>query len=342
MATIREVAREAGVSIATVSRILNMDDTLSVSVETKRRVFRVAEELKYVKKNSRKTVPGTGKRQSIGIVNKLDFDRELEDVYFMTVRLAVEERLTDLGYRIIHINPNSGSVYEGEGRMDGCVVIGRLDDDELEKVTGDCRKVVVVDNRFLRNDVDYVGVDLSMSIEYVMDYLYNNGHRKIAIIADKTPEELAGEKEKLDARIRGYIGYMHEKGIFDEKYFIKVPCFSNVHAYNALSDKLKNGIVPTAVISCNDSMANGAYKAIVQAGYKVGEDISVVGFNDQSTAEYMVPSLTTVRLPMKNIGYEAAELINQQLNDERDYKKVVLLKTDLIIRESSGECKEEK
>lgn len=339
MATIREVAKEAGVSIAAVSRILNMDETLSVSNETRRRVFQAADQLKYVKKSTKNSGAAEEKRPLIGIINKLDFDRELEDVYFMTVRLAIEERLTESGYRIININPNSHSDIGDDKKMEGCVVIGRLDDDEVDEALQLCDKMVIIDNRFLRNDVDYIGVDLSMAIENVMDYLYENGHRKIAIIADKTPEDLDKEREKLDARIRGYISYMHEKGIYDEELFVKVPYFSNIHAYNSLAEKLKDGVVPTAVISCNDSMANGAYKAIIESGYKIGEEISVVGFNDQSSAEYMIPSLSTVRLPMKNIGYEAVKLITERLKDERDYSKVVLLKTELVIRDSSGKCK---
>ncbi len=339
MATIREVAKKAGVSIAAVSRILNMDETLSVSNETRRRVFQAADELKYVKRSAKGGSDTEEKRPLVGIVNKLDFDRELEDVYFMTVRLAIEEKLTENGYRIMNINPSTGSVTENEGKMEGCIVIGRLDDDELLKVLKICNKVVVIDNRFLRDDVDYVGVDLGMSIEKVMDYLYDNGHRKIAIIADKTPEDLDREKEKLDARIRGYISYMHEKGIYDENLFVKVPYFSNIHAYNALKSKIDNGVIPSAVISCNDSMANGAYKAIIESGYRVGDDISVVGFNDQSSAEYMIPSLSTVRLPMKNIGYEAVKLISERLKEDREYSKVVLLKTELIVRDSCTICK---
>ncbi len=339
MATIREVAKKAGVSIAAVSRILNMDDTLSVSNETRHRVFQAADELKYVKKANKNSGAVEEKRQLIGIINKLDFDRELEDVYFMTVRLAIEEKLTEAGYRIININPNSHSDSSDDGRMAACIVIGRLEDEEIDEILKVCDKMIIIDNRFLRNDVDYVGVDLSMSIESVMDYLYENGHQKIAIIADKTPEDLKKEGEKLDARIRGYIYYMHEKGIYDENLFVKVPYFSNINAYTALKEKLNDGLVPTAVISCNDSMASGAYKAIMEAGYIIGEEISVVGFNDQSSAEYMIPSLTTVRLPMKNIGYEAVKLVTERLKDERDYSKIVLLKTELVVRDSSGENK---
>lgn len=339
MSTIREVAKKAGVSIAAVSRILNMDDTLSVSNETRRKVFQAADELKYVKRNSKGNNSLEEKRPLVGIVNRLDFDRELEDVYFMTVRLAIEERLTENGYRITHINPSAGNILGTEGKMEGCIVIGRLDDDDINAILKGCDKIVVIDNRFLRDDVDYVGVDLGSSIEKVMDYLYENGHRKIAIIADKTPDEIDKEKEKLDARIRGYISYMHEKGLYDENLFVKVPYFSNIHAYNSLKEKFDSHIVPTAVISCNDSMANGAYKAIIEAGYKVGDDISVIGFNDQSSAEYMIPSLSTVRLPMKTIGYEAVKLISERLKEDRDYSKVVLLKTELIVRDSSKICK---
>lgn len=344
MATIREVAKKAGVSIAAVSRILNMDETLSVSNETRRKVFQAADELKYVKKVSKsgKSSSKSEKRPLVGIVNKLDFDRELEDIYYMSVRLAIEEKLTENGYRILNINPNSHYEMDLEVKMDGCIILGKLEDEEIDKIYSRCKNIVIIDSRYSRGDVDYVSVDLNSAIEEVMDYLYGNGHRKIAIIADKTPEDIDREQEKLDARIRGYISYMHEKGIYDENLFIKVPYFSNVNAYNALKEKLESGIIPTAVISCNDSMATGAYKAINEMGMKIGKDISVVGFNDQSSAEYMIPSLSTVRLSMRNMGYEAVGLIKEQMTETREYKKVVLLKTELIIRESSGKVNNKK
>ena len=84
----------------------------------------------------------------MGIINRLDFDRELEDVYFMTVRLAIEERLTENGYRITHINPSTGDILGTEGKMEGCIVIGRLDDDDINAIMKNCDKIVVIDNRF--------------------------------------------------------------------------------------------------------------------------------------------------------------------------------------------------
>lgn len=340
MATIRDVAKKAGVSIAAVSRILNMDETLSVSNETKRKVFKAADDLKYVKKVSKNgnSNKRADKRPIVGIVNRLDFERELEDVYFMSVRLAIEEKLTENGFRVFNINPNSNYSIELEPRLDGCIILGKLEDEQLDELKISCDNIVIIDSRYLRPDADYVSVDLGSATEEVMDYLYGLGHRRIAIIADKTPEDIDKEKDKLDARIRGYVSYMYEKGIYDESLFIKVPYFSNINAYEALKSKMTSGIIPTAVISCNDSMATGAYKAINEAGMTIGKDISVVGFNDQSTAEYMIPSLTTVRLPMKNMGYEAVNLLKEQMMDTRDYKKVVLLKTELIIRDSTREC----
>jgi len=337
MATIREVAKKAGVSIAAVSRILNMDETLSVSNDTKRRVFQAADELKYVKKAGRTDKEGkrAEKRPLVGIINRIDLDRELEDVYFMSIRIAIEEKLSECGYRVLNINPNSTSIKHVDQKFDGCIVIGKIEGKEADEILECCENVVIVDNRYNIADADYVGVDLSNAIENVMDYLYKNGHRKIAIIADTLPEDADSHDRKLDARIRGYVSYVHEKGIYDERLFIKVPYFSTVNAYEALKKKFEEGIIPTAIISCNDSMASGAYKAINEAGYVIGTDISVVGFNDQPSAEYLIPSLTTVRFPVRSIGYEAVNIIREKLTEGREYKKVVMLKSELIVREST-------
>ena len=138
MATIREVAKRAGVSIAAVSRILNFDDTLSVSDETKKKVFVAAEELKYVKKPRKgedieDKSKGTERRPLIALVSDRNIDKELEDIYYMSIRLSIEEKLTENGYRIQHLNP--AELGMDDASISGYIGLGDIPEKDLNRIS---------------------------------------------------------------------------------------------------------------------------------------------------------------------------------------------------------------
>lgn len=337
MATIKEIAERAGVSVTTVSRVLNMDDTLNVSGDTRVRVFKIAEELEYVPRKRKNQTEEEEPVRSISVVYWYNYEQEIEDPYYLSIRLAIEEKAKEYGFRVHVVNADSLSSIDPSNV--GILVLGRLENSTLEELSEKYNKnVIVIDNDFTEKDLDHVGADFRLATIKALDYLYSLGHKRIAHLGGRLPAE-DGTEGFRDDRDRGYDYFMKSKGLYDPALVFDVGVFSLKNAYRKVADEIAAGNIPTAIMASNDTMAIGAYRAISEAGLRIPEDISVLSFNDIPNAKYMLPPLTTVKIPTKYIGYAAVDLLAEREKNPRDYTKVVLLHSKLKIRGSCSEVK---
>lgn len=336
MATIRDIAARAGVSVTTVSRVLNMDATLNVADDTRVNIFRIAEELDYVSKKSKKAKEEAALAKEIAIVYWYDYEEEMEDPYYLSIRLAVEQKAEEYGYQTRLVNPNNLEALTQDEV--GILILGRVDDITIDVLNEQYGNVIVIDNSFKRKGYDYVGSDLEKATRDAMEYLYGLGHRRIAHLGGRVGER-ENEKEFADKRDLVYESFMREKDLFDDSLIYDCGKFSTRNAYKKLKEVLAEKERPTALLVSNDSMAVGAYRALAELGLKIPEDVSIVSFNDQQNARYMLPPLTTVRVQTKYIGYAAVDLLVEREHTPREYNKIVLLPTELKIRRSCAELK---
>lgn len=330
MATIRDIAKRAGVSASTVSRVLNMDATLSVADETREKIFGIAEELEYVPRKS-KVVKETETKE-ITIVYWYEYEQEVDDPYYLSIRLAMELKAEEYGYRVQVVSPNSLDKINPD--TIGILVLGRLDDIELKTIREQYENVIIIDNTIGLKGFDYVGSDLAAATNDALQYLYDLGHRRIAHLGGRViPVQSA--KEFYDSRDVAYASFMRERGIYDESLLFDCGAYTTRNAYKKLTEVLeKEENLPTAIFVSNDSMAIGAYRAIAEKGLRIPEDISIVGFNDQPNAKYMMPPLTTIQIQTKYIGYAAVELLIGKEHRKMEYNQFVMLPTELKIRRS--------
>ncbi len=324
MATIRDIAEKAKVSNATVSRVLNFDDTLSVSDETKRRIFQIADELEYIPIRRR----NNKKAKSVGIINWYDSQKELGDPYYMYIRLAIEKKCDEYGYeyhRFDYLN-----VTEEFNKMDGIIAIGKYDQDELNLLAASNDKLVVVDYS-PGDEFDSVILDFKDAMEQILAHLYENGHRHIGYIGGK--EYYNNGKEVFDFRYEYFKEFLMVRNLFSEKdcFFGE---FSHKDGYKMMQEALDTKDVPTAFFCGSDSLAVGAYKAVYEKGLKIPKDISIIGFNDLPGSKYMVPSLTSIRIYTEYLGEASVELLKDSMKKNRPYTKKVLIPVKLKIRES--------
>lgn len=330
MATIRDIAKRAGVSASTVSRVLNMDTTLSVADETKEKIFCVAEELEYIPRKVKKVKEPEAKEFTI--VYWYEYEQEIDDPYYLSIRVAMEQKAEEYGYRVQLVSPKSLDKITPD--TVGILVLGRLDDIELNTLKEQYDNVVIIDNTFDLKGFDYVGSDLAAATTSAMQYLYDLGHRRIAHLGGRTVP-LKSEKGFFDSRDVAYASFMRERGIYDETLVYDCGLYTTRNAYKKLTEVLENEEnPPTAVFVSNDSMAIGAYRAIAEKGLRIPEDISVIGFNDQPNARYMMPPLTTIRVETKYIGYAAVDLLIGMEHRKKVYNEFVMLPTELKIRRS--------
>ena len=325
MATIRDIAEKAQVSISTVSRVLNYDETLSVNAATKKRIFEMAEELEYRSKNQKKRK----KKLSLLLINYYSLEGEVEDPYYISVRIAIERRAAKLGYRLTSIS--RGDEFRQTG-FDGVLCLGTFEEEEIRRIDALGLPTVFVDSNPDDTKYDSIAFELRRESRRILNYLWDCGHRKIGFIGGNDTEG-TGLEENPDKRTLEYRLFMEEKGVYRPEYE-RIGTFTSRMGNHFMYELMALPDPPTAVFVANDSLAIGCLNAISQAGKRCPEDYSVVGFNDIPTAKYMVPPLTTMRLYMDFMGERAVDLLSDRIFTKRELPMQITLPAKLMIRES--------
>lgn len=329
MATIKDIASIAGVSISTVSRVLNFDESLNVSDSTRQKILKIADELEYTSSSKKKKSKKNNK--NIGILCWCNYEEELADPYYLSIRLVVERICSERCINLVKLDENIDLKLVKE--LSGILVIGNYYTDMVEKMSNDNDNIVYVDYSPDESKYDSVVIDKKKATFDLLNYIYEIGHRKIGLIGGKDLNENY-ENMMIDERDIEYQYFMKCKGIYNPKYIYTASRFNFKSGYELTKEMLKEKERPTAVFVENDTMAIGAYKAIAEEGLTIPDDISIVGFNDQPSAKYMVPSLTTVKLSTEYLASAAIDLVLENIDGSRPYKKKVIIPTKLKIRKS--------
>lgn len=301
MATIKDIAAEAGVSPAAVSRILNNDATLSVSPETKQRVWETAKRLHYQKtRNADKAA------FRIGIVQWFSAEQEMQDSYYLLVRQGIEDFCLRNSISITRAFRTDTNYMEILKNVDGLICIGKFSKKEVEQFIGICRNIVFLDMQVDSYEITTLTMDFRQAVNLAMDYLTELGHRKIAFLGGV--EYAGGEEAVKDERKQAFISYMKKRKL-EYKRFLREGSFSTSSGYEMMTQILREGELPTAVFTASDALAIGAMKAIGEYGLSVPGDISIMGFNDTELGSYITPTLTTIHAPAYDMGQHGANLL---------------------------------
>jgi len=329
MSTIRDVAKLAGVSIATVSRILNNDEYFGVTLETKRKVLDAVKKLNYKKKDRKKKI----KQLSVSIIKSFDEKIESEDPYFVSLRLDLEYALKKKGIRTkvfeLQMFEKDEDTLISLITSNAIVIIGEIKPSQLNFMKSLNDNIICVDAYNFDNSIDYIKFDMKHSVKLVIDYLLKLGHKKIGLLVGRNQIV----RNLVDFREEYFIEIMKELTLYDER-FVKVDEFLPQSGYMMMKEILELEEYPTAVFCANDSIAMGVYKAIREKNLKVFTDISIIGFNDLKISKYMTPPLTTLRIDTKIIAEETINVLIELFENNRSYRKKVYLPVELIERES--------
>ncbi|MGL4798325.1 MAG: LacI family DNA-binding transcriptional regulator [Cellulosilyticaceae bacterium] len=327
MATIKDIANQAGVSIATVSRVLNLDTTLNVSDDTRKRIFEVAEALDYTPTKSRKSKKTT---YTFGIIHWYTEEEQLSDPYYLSIRIGVEKQCQKhhIQFRFIQLNELPTALSD----IHGVIAIGKFGTNELSKIHVLDKPTLFVDSSPNPQCYDSVLVDFESGIKEALSYLYELGHHKIAYIGGSEYVD-NGSEIYSDPREMTFKNFMSALGLLEEKWILKDLCTPN-SAYHLMHQLLDQKDLPTAAFIASDPMAIGAYKALSEKGLRIPEDMCIIGFDDIQTARYLVPSLTTIKVYTELMGTTAVDTLLEKLENKRSICKKVLLPTFLIKRDS--------
>lgn len=332
MVTIKDIAHAAGVSSATVSRVLNQDQAMSVSDETRTKIFTIAEQLGY--KKSKKTNKRSKSSHRIAIIEWYTEQEELDDLYYYSIRLGAEKRAQELGFEIIIIF-NNDSMVQLEN-IDGIIAIGKFSPDKIKELETYSDNLVFVDSDTLNYGHSCVTTDFENSVINVIDYFINNGLKKIGMIAG---QETSSDKSTLlsDPRLNTFQSYLKQLKLYDPN-LIKIGSFSSEAGYKIMKKFIieLGDNLPQAFFAANDALASGALRALQEAKIPVPERVSLISFNDTSLAKYMYPKLSTVTVFTEEMGKQAIQILEQSfLKDSPSVAYMVKLATRLTIRESS-------
>lgn len=329
--TIRDVARESGFSVATVSRVFN--NSGAVREETRRRVVAVGGQLGYTPNRAARSLI-TRKTHTLGVVLP-----DLHGEFFSEVIRGIDRTAQSDGYHLLvssshnHKTEIETAVAAMHGRVDGLVVMSPGIGARV-LVPGLPRNLPLV---LLNCDVDGEMLDAVSIDNYggacaMVEHLLAIGHRRIAIIQ--------GEAKNFDARerLRGYRDALRE-GMVERSTSLELEGdFTESGGYRATRRILELNPRTTAVFAANDSMAMGALSAFREAGVEVPSEIAVAGFDDIPIARYASPPLTSVRVPIAELGRRATrKLLDAMKQDGSHAGKQEVLPTELVIRSSCGE-----
>ena len=332
MATIKDIAHAAGVSSATVSRVLNQDQAMSVSDETRTKIFTIAEQLGY--KKSKRTNKHSKSSHRVAIIEWYTEQEELDDLYYYSIRLGAEKRAQELSYEIIRIF-NNDSMAQLEN-IDGVIAIGKFSPDKIKELETYSDNLVFVDSDTLNYGHSCVTTDFENSVINVIDYFINSGLKKIGMIAG---QETSSDKSTLlsDPRLNTFQSYLKQLKLYDPN-LIKIGSFSSEAGYKIMKKFIieLGDNLPQAFFVANDALASGALRALQEAKIPVPESVSLISFNDTSLAKYMYPKLSTVTVFTEEMGKQAIQILEQSFQkDGSSVPYMVKLATRLTIRESS-------
>lgn len=332
MATIREVAEKANVSIASVSRILNNDKTYKATPATRERVYRAIEELRYAPNPNyrKKKVRG---QVTIGCISRLTVERT-QDSYYAAILEGAQNFLKKQNFDFDFVqsqfdisNPENLASLASRPPKGLILMDDQLNAETMRYLLSKVKHVVGIDTG--QPMIDNVCYDRYAAGCLAMDYLIRNGHRKIAYIGAHISSNVTniGRYEAYMRMMRSHDLPVDPAWVLDSEWHRGI-CFDKTIELMRCPNR------PTALFVSSDHMAIAAMSALHSLKIAIPEEISIIGISDIEDSKYLNPPLTTVSIPQKEIGEISASTLLQRIHGDISLPKRIIVPTKLIERSS--------
>jgi LacI family transcriptional regulator len=333
MATIKDVARDAQVSVTTVSHVLN--NTRFVSDDARQRVLAAVTQLKYVPSALARSLKNN-RTHTVGMMIP-----NSSNPYFAEIIRGIEDTCFEAGFNVILCNSDDDPHKQGqyirvlaEKQVDGLIVLSSGGDDELgQHLLQAPMPQVLVDREVEHVNADLVEVNHESGGYLATRHLIALGHQRIACITG--PLKLSPSLQRL----QGYQRALAEAGLPLQNNWLRGADFTSAGGHAAMQDLLHAQPRPTAVFACNDLMAFGAISAAASAGLMLPQDLSIIGFDDIALAAYSSPPLTTIAQPKHQMGALAARILLARIADPHRPHQREILQPGLCVRGSTAVCR---
>lgn len=339
--TIKDIAKDAGVSIATVSYVIN--DTKPISSKTKQRVLHSIKSLKYQPSKSARNLV-TGKTGNIGFILTDDHFLRTEPFY-TKIFLGTEFEARSEGYYILLTSIKSD--FEKKDALprfilnksvDGIIIAGKISRNFIDRLSPYKIPTVFIDYIPQGNNYPLVLIDNVQGGLIATNHLIDLGHKKIAYISSDI------EHPSFTDRLAGYRQALEQANIPVRNNLICTSSGSSGReaGFNLAKELFKVNKDVTAVFAGNDAMAIGTIYYLKSRGYKIPEDVSVIGFDGIEADLLMDPPLTTISVPKVELGVEGLKLMANTLKNKKLFPKKIIVPVELTVRKSTSLCKSKK
>ena len=326
----RDVAERAGVSVTTVSHVVN--ETRPVSDELRQRVSAAMDELGYQPNRLARSLR-LQETHTIGMIVP-----DSANPFFAEVARGIEDTSFEQSYNVILCNSDGNLDKEllytnvlVEKQVDGILFVAAgVSTEHIRALQTRRMPLVLVDRDIPGVAVDSVLTDNARGGWQAIHYLIELGHRRIGCITG--PSDVTPSAE----RVTGYRQALREAGIAADENLVVKGDFQYQSGFRATQQLLEVNDPPTAVFACNDLMAVGAISAVIESGRKVPADLSVIGFDDVPLASFTNPPLTTIAQPKYEMGALATTMLLERVQDRDTPPRRKLLDTSLFVRHSTA------
>ncbi|MGY3777335.1 LacI family DNA-binding transcriptional regulator [Isobaculum melis] len=327
--TIKDIAKKSGVSITTVSQILNHKGT-RFSERTKRKVQEAVDELGYHPNQAARSLV-TSKTNSVGLIIP-----DITNPFFAEIAQGVGDTLNQLGYHLFLCNSYNDMSREiehirtlNQHLVSGILLtsVNSLESAQYQEVIQQAHFPIVAMDRYTPDHhYPYVHVDGLTGGYLATKYLIEKGHQRIACVTSKEHLYI------MDERVKGYLKALAEAGL-DHNYELFQADLTIEGGYQLTNDLLAKGEI-TAVFTCNDLMGIGIARGVLDKGLQVPQDMSIVGYDNIPLTNYIDPQLTTIAQPTYQMGQEAVYLLESMITDPKEKPESKVLQPSMIERHS--------
>lgn len=325
MATLKEIASKVGVSLATVSRVLNLDDTMSVGAETRRLILETAHDLGYVPPKLRRRSSAL-REATIGIADWKIIRQGQTNSHISALDYLTRSITQELQVRFVRLSEESGE------HVDGIIAFGNFEPQEIDSLQRLSYHIVFINSNKDDYQHDQIIIDFNLGMSQMVEYLADEKHyRRIGYIGGLYDASTARIGHH---RLNALETYLKERNLYDGA-FLRVGDFTFESGYALMKELVDSGNLPDAFLLGNDAVAEGALQALKEAGISVPEDLGIVLYNDIETLQPNHPTYTCIKMYPDFVWQTAIELLVERILNRRTQTMKIIIPTRLLIGDST-------
>lgn len=326
MATLKDIATAAGVSSATVSRVLNDDPKLSVKEETKQRIFEIAESLEYKTSTTRISQAAKKHHHHFAAIYSHKQESEINDPYYLSIRHGIETQCKNLQIEVTNFYQDQ--LPKKNQKITGLILVGNKPKNIIQNAQSFTSNLCFVDYSTTDYPIDGVDIDLVAISKQVVDFFINQGYDRIGFIGGQDYVNTA------DIREVAFFDYGKLKNVVAETDIYRGD-FSSSSGYKLTKEMLAKGDYPKALFIASDSISIGVLRAIHEHKLTIPDDIALISVNDIPTAKFTFPSLSTVKIHAEMMGSQTVNLLIDRIRDNRSIPVKIIVPTELKLRDTT-------